>query len=141
MYDSFGNILTETNATNGNRFKFAGMEYDSTTKEYYDRARDYDSTIGRFVSLDPKGFAAKDHNLYRNVENDPTNGTDPTGLLGITVDKVVVYDAQIGLLVYGVATPDEDWELGGVDITLQLPGGGSFQQAATARVRSRWFYR
>ena len=31
VYDSFGNIVTETNATNGDRFKFAGMEYDSTT--------------------------------------------------------------------------------------------------------------
>ena len=28
VYDSFGNILTETNATNGDRFKFAGMQYD-----------------------------------------------------------------------------------------------------------------
>ena len=30
VYDSFGNILTETNASNGDRFKFAGMQYDST---------------------------------------------------------------------------------------------------------------
>ena len=37
VYDSFGNILTETNATNGDRFKFAGMEYDSATEQYYDR--------------------------------------------------------------------------------------------------------
>ena len=29
VYDSFGNIVTETNATSGDRFKFAGMEYDS----------------------------------------------------------------------------------------------------------------
>ena len=37
VYDSFGNIVTETNAANGDRFKFAGMEYDSTTNQYYDR--------------------------------------------------------------------------------------------------------
>ena len=36
VYDSFGNIVTETNATNGDRFKFAGMEYDATTGQYYD---------------------------------------------------------------------------------------------------------
>ena len=42
VYDSFGNIVTETDAANGDRFKFAGMEYDSTTQQYYDRARDYD---------------------------------------------------------------------------------------------------
>ena len=32
VYDSFGNVTTETNASNGDRFKFAGMEYDSTTQ-------------------------------------------------------------------------------------------------------------
>ena len=37
VYDSFGNILTETNASNGDRFKFAGMQYDSTTGQYYDQ--------------------------------------------------------------------------------------------------------
>ena len=30
VYDSFGNITTETSASNGDRFKFAGMQYDST---------------------------------------------------------------------------------------------------------------
>ena len=39
LYDSFGNITTETNATAGDRFKFAGMEWDSTTGLYYDRAQ------------------------------------------------------------------------------------------------------
>ena len=82
VYDSFGNILTETNATNGDRFKFAGMEYDSVTGQYYDRARDYDSAIGRFMAQDPSGFGAGDVDLYRYVNDSPTNGTDPTGLQG-----------------------------------------------------------
>jgi YD repeat-containing protein len=29
VYDSFGNIVTETDAANGDRFTFAGMEYDT----------------------------------------------------------------------------------------------------------------
>ena len=49
VYDSFGNIVTETNASNGDRFKFAGMQYDSTTGQYYDHARNYGSLIGRFT--------------------------------------------------------------------------------------------
>ena len=48
VYDSFGNILTETNASNGDRFKFAGMEYDSATTQYYDRARWYSPSGGSF---------------------------------------------------------------------------------------------
>ena len=37
VYDSFGNITTETNASNGDRFKFAGMEFDATSVQDYDR--------------------------------------------------------------------------------------------------------
>jgi hypothetical protein len=51
VYDSFGNVLTETNATNGDRFKFGGMEYDSTTQQYFDKARWYTPLQGKFVIL------------------------------------------------------------------------------------------
>lgn len=40
----------------------------------------YDPTIGRWISEDPIGFEAADPNLYRYVENNPTNATDPSGL-------------------------------------------------------------
>jgi RHS repeat-associated protein len=80
VYDSFGNIVTETDAANGDRFKFAGMEYDSATGQYYDRARGYDSTLGRFTSLDPAGFGAGDTDLYRYVGNQVMVCTDTSGL-------------------------------------------------------------
>ena len=57
VYDSFGNITTETNASNGDRFKFAGMEYDATTGQYYDHARWYGAGSGRFDDRDPLGLA------------------------------------------------------------------------------------
>jgi RHS repeat-associated protein len=79
VYDSFGNVLTETNATNGDRFKYAGMEYDSVTDQYYDRARYYDSAVGRFMAEDPAGFRAGDYNLCRYVDNSPTDAVDPSG--------------------------------------------------------------
>jgi RHS repeat-associated protein len=80
VYDSFGNIVTETNATNGDRFKFAGMQYAATIGQYYDHARWYGSVAGRFLNQDPMGFAAHDANLYRYVGNGATNVTDPSGL-------------------------------------------------------------
>jgi RHS repeat-associated protein len=86
VYDSFGNITAETNATNGDRFKFAGMEYDATTGQYYDNARWYGSATGRFDIRDPMGFGAGDADLYRYVGNGPTDATDPTGLSGIGGD-------------------------------------------------------
>jgi RHS repeat-associated protein len=83
VYDSFGNIVTETNATNGDRFKFAGMQYDATIGQYFDHARWYGAGAGRFMGLDPMGFAAGDANLYPYVFNVPTSATDPSGLLGM----------------------------------------------------------
>ncbi|MGP0068515.1 MAG: RHS repeat-associated core domain-containing protein, partial [Isosphaeraceae bacterium] len=79
VYDPFGNITTQTNASEGDRFTFAGMQYDSTTGLYYDHARYYDSAIGKFTSQDPKGFKAGDANLYRYDGNNPINRTDPSG--------------------------------------------------------------
>ena len=79
VYDSFGNIVTETNASNGDRFKYAGMEYDAIIGQYYDRARWYGPESGRFDSEDTTGFAAGDVNLFRYVGNSPTDGTDPQG--------------------------------------------------------------
>lgn len=40
----------------------------------------YDPTIGRFVSEDPIAFEGGDVNLYRYVQNGPTDATDPSGL-------------------------------------------------------------
>jgi RHS repeat-associated protein len=80
VYDPYGNIVTETNATNGDRFKFAGMGYDSATGLYYDHARYYDAVTGKFMSQDPKSFSAGDTDLYRYVGNSPTSSTDPSGM-------------------------------------------------------------
>ena len=79
-YDSYGTVLSETSPSNGDRFKYAGMQYDTATGLDYDRARWFDATIGIFMSADPKGFVAGDSNLYRYVGNGPTNETDPAGL-------------------------------------------------------------
>jgi len=80
VYDSFGKVVTETNASNGDRFKYAGMQYNSPAGEYFDNARWYNSASGKFVALDPTGFSAGDTNLYRYVGNEPTDNVDTSGL-------------------------------------------------------------
>jgi RHS repeat-associated protein len=72
-------VTTETNATNGDRFKFAGMQYDAVIGQYYDHARWYASVTGRFMGQDPMRFGAGDANLFRYVGNGATGATDPTG--------------------------------------------------------------
>ncbi len=79
VYDSFGNILTETVASNGDRFKFAGMQFDSDANEYFDHARWYAASDGTFTSMDPLGFGAADTNLHRYSNNAPTLENDPSG--------------------------------------------------------------
>jgi RHS repeat-associated protein len=81
VYDSFGQVVTETSAPDGDRFKYAAMQYDGgSIKVYYDRARSYDPSTGRFLQEDPLGLSGGDANVYRYVGNSPTNFTDPTGL-------------------------------------------------------------
>jgi RHS repeat-associated protein len=79
-YDGFGNVTNETSIANGDRWKFTGREFDSETGLQFNRARYYDGTDGRWVNQDSLGFWAGDPNLYRYVQNDPTNVVDPSGL-------------------------------------------------------------
>src|SRR5690606_15572785 len=78
-YDSFGNIVVQTNAAAGDRFTYTGREFDSELDLYYYRARYYDAHLGRFLSQDPIGFGAGDANLYRYVGNQPLIYVDPSG--------------------------------------------------------------
>lgn len=41
----------------------------------------YDPSTGQWISQDPIEFDAGDPNLYRYVGNDPTDATDPSGLI------------------------------------------------------------
>ncbi len=79
-YDGYGNVTTESNSSFGDRFKYTGQELDSETGLQYNRARYYSATVGRWTSQDPLSFSAGDTNLYRYVNNQPTDATDPDGL-------------------------------------------------------------
>ena len=80
VYDTYGNIASETNPTNGDRFKYAGMQWDSAIGMSFDEARFYNPVTGRFMEQDPLGLSAGDVNVYRYVGNSPTDGVDPSGL-------------------------------------------------------------
>jgi RHS repeat-associated protein len=78
-YDSFGQLLSQTNPPAGDRYTYTGREYDAALGQYYYRARFYDPRQGRFTSEDPLRFAAGDANLYRYVGNSSLNWIDPWG--------------------------------------------------------------
>jgi RHS repeat-associated protein len=79
-YDAFGNVSSESNSANGDRYRYSGRELDAETGLQFNRARYYDGAKGRWTSQDPLSFAAGDTNLYRYVGNSPTNARDPLGL-------------------------------------------------------------
>ena len=79
-YDSFGQIVSQSDTVFQPRFSFTGREYDPVSALYYYRARYYDGALHRFISEDPKGLPAGDMNLYRYAGNDPLNRMDPTGM-------------------------------------------------------------
>ena len=82
-YDSFGNLVGETNAAVDELFGFTGRALDDSTGLQNNWNRWYDARVGRWISEDPIGFLGGDTNLSRSVNNNPPNFTDPLGLMGI----------------------------------------------------------
>jgi RHS repeat-associated protein len=97
-YDSFGQVLAETNAIFGDRYKFTGREFDDQIGLYYLRARFYDPSIGRFVNEDPLRFEGGCVNLYSYVNNNPLNGKDPTGRTAL-LENLYVKNAIAGAIL------------------------------------------
>jgi len=79
-YDTFGNILTDSNPSFKVPFGFAGGLYDSDTKLTRFGYRDYDAYTGKWTAKDSIGFDGGDSNLYGYVLGDPVDFVDPVGL-------------------------------------------------------------
>ena len=93
VYDTFGNILTDSNPTFKVPFGFAGGLYDSDTKLTRFGYRDYDAYVGKWTAKDPIGFQGGDSNLYGYVLGDPVDFTDSSGLILDTI-------ADFGFVLY-----------------------------------------
>jgi RHS repeat-associated protein len=79
VYDSFGNVTSETNPSFDTRFTFTGREFDTESGNYDYRNRQLRPSSGRFIEEDPLGFVGGDTNLYRYVWNSSSNLIDPLG--------------------------------------------------------------
>ena len=80
-YDAFGNEK-DPGTSDTNPFRYCGEYLDLSSGTYYLRSRDYDPTIGRFLSEDTYHGIATDPlslNLYTYCSNNPIRYVDPSG--------------------------------------------------------------
>jgi RHS repeat-associated protein len=78
--NSFGKLISETNAAVDMLFAFTGKQYDEATALQHNLFRWYDPSMGQWLSEDPLGFGAGDENVRRYVGNEVLGSKDPTGL-------------------------------------------------------------
>ena len=76
-YNAFG--LYSYSGTIDSPWLFSSQRYDQSTLLYHFDKREYDPTIGRWLTPDPLGFA-DGPNLYAYVKNNPLIYVDPYGL-------------------------------------------------------------
>jgi RHS repeat-associated protein len=77
-YDEYG---FSPSAPAGVAYRYTGRYFDAETGLYFYRARYYGPQVGRFLQMDPVGYAS-DVNAYTYVSNDPLNQVDPAGTEG-----------------------------------------------------------
>ena len=82
-YDSFGNIINDTNPSFTVPFGFVGGFHDREAGLIRFGFRDYDPDVGRWSAKDPILFAGGDTDQYGYCLNDPINLIDPSGQFGV----------------------------------------------------------
>ncbi len=117
-YDSFGNIVTDTNPLFEIPFAFAGGLHDRDTDLVRFGFRDYDPDVGRWTAKDPILFASGDADLYEYCLNDPVNWVDLLGL------KWTIGSSG-GVLIGDYGWDSSNPESANVNVVIgQLGGGG-----------------
>jgi RHS repeat-associated protein len=82
VYDAWGNVLDRTGTTDI-PFQYVGKHgyyRDKDTETIYVMARNYDSRIIRWLSIDPVFMYESQYHQYAYVSNTPNTAIDPTGL-------------------------------------------------------------
>jgi RHS repeat-associated protein len=82
-YSSFGKLESHSEPSVAQPYTFTSRELDAESGLHYFRNRYYNSTTGRFVGEDPKGFGAG-VNFYGYVDGNPVTRVDPYGLDWLT---------------------------------------------------------
>jgi len=114
-YDAWGNLLgTVTNTTNP--YLYNGQYFDADLGVYYLRARYYQATRGRFLTIDPatgKQFDPNTLNRYLQANADPVNFVDPTGRAAVELGELMYGGAVVAAIILYHKTHNEIFNIGG----------------------------
>jgi RHS repeat-associated protein len=101
-YDSFGNIIEDTDPSFEVPFGFAGVLHDRDTGLVRFGFRDFDPDIGRWTAKDPILFFGGDTDLYGYCLNNPINLIDPQGLF--VPSEQFFSNTETAAMVFGTAS-------------------------------------
>ena len=86
-YDAFGNVTAASAPGLAGDFTWTGLWKQRETEMFHAFWRDYGASWGGWMQQDPSVFGGGDANLGRYCGNDPTNGTDLSGLIDTHVKR------------------------------------------------------
>ena len=95
-YDTYGNILNDSNPNFKVPFGFAGGLQDQDTQLVHFGYREYDPYTGKWTTKDPIDFNGGDSNLYGYVLQDPVNLVDVNGLWSLGFDPLTGIPTSAG---------------------------------------------
>jgi RHS repeat-associated protein len=96
--DSFGNVTSESNPSQGSLIGFTGLPFDNGSAIYRTPTRPYDPLTGRWDQPDWIIQLGGQTNLYAYCGSSPTNATDPTGCSVVSKD----ISSKVNSLVEGL---------------------------------------
>jgi RHS repeat-associated protein len=101
-YDAFGILIGRTGAT-ANSYLYRGQQFDADLGFYYNRARYYDQSKGRFLNRDVfEGTISEPNSLqkYLYAHADPVNFYDPSGYLNMAERVLLVAGLAYSIQAY-----------------------------------------
>ena len=104
-YDAFGGASVSGTITQN--LRFPGQYFDVESGWNHNGFRDYAPMLGRYLEPDPLGRMGRGNNLYVYADNDPINGSDPSGLWNTYTHHALLWNA---LRPCGVSNSDI-WQL------------------------------
>jgi RHS repeat-associated protein len=108
-YEAFGKTVNQSENAK-NQYLYTGEHFDANLNAYYLRERYYDSSSGRFISVDPfKGSVLNPNSQhpYTYVHNNPLNFIDPSGATSLSEEMVAIQIASIEFVEATTATLSE----------------------------------